>query len=288
MNQRGLEEKEYWILTLDNALDGNAMVDCFKKILKSLEQIYRYPIEIEFTINFTKDKTFKINLLQCRPLQTKGLGHKVDMPDSIEKENLLFESQGYFLGGNVLQEIKRIIYVDPQKYSSLVLSDKYEVARIVGNINRSIKNKEELPTLLMGPGRWGSTTPSLGIPVKFAEINNVAVLCEVAFSAGNLMPELSFGTHFFQDLVETNIFYIALFPEKKEVVFNYAWLLQLQNLFTELMPQSAKYKDIINVYDLGEKDLRIVSDVISQKVLCFSSSREHPDKNKTSPRKYKN
>ncbi len=78
-----------------------------------------------------------------------------------------------------------------------------------------IKSKEELPALLMGPGRWGTTTPSLGVPVKFAEINNIAVLAEVAFSAGNLMPELSFGTHFFQDLVETNIFYIALFPDKK-------------------------------------------------------------------------
>ena len=122
----------------------------------------------------------------------------------------------------------------------------------------------------MGPGRWGSTTPSLGVPVKFAEINNISVLSEVAFSAGNLMPELSFGTHFFQDLVETKIFYVALFPEKKNILFNTGWLRQLKNLFTELMPESSKYKDVISVYDVSDKGLRIMSDIVSQKVVCFS------------------
>ncbi|MDP2911577.1 MAG: hypothetical protein Q8N76_04530 [Candidatus Omnitrophota bacterium] len=137
-------------------------------------------------------------------------------------------------------------------------------------MNRNIKNREDLPALLMGPGRWGSTTPSLGVPVKFAEINNIAVLSEVAFSAGNLMPELSFGTHFFQDLVETKIFYVALFPERKGVLFNIAWLGKSKNLFTELAPESSRYKDIISVYDVSDRDLRIMSDVVSQKVICFS------------------
>ena len=145
----------------------------------------------------------------------------------------------------------------------------------MGNLNRATQDRDQLPTILMGPGRWGSTTPSLGVPVKFAEINNMAVLVEVAFSAGNLMPELSFGTHFFQDLVETNIFYIALFPEKKDVFFRDTWFRSLKNLFAELMPQSAKYKDIIGVYDVGENGLKIMSDVVSQKVICFSSRKEY-------------
>jgi len=109
----------------------------------------------------------------------------------------------------------------------------------------------------------------LGVPVKFAEINNVAVLAEVAFSAGNLMPELSFGTHFFQDLVETNIFYVALFPEKEDSMFNIIWFKQLKNLFCELMPESVKYEDIIGVYDVSNKGLRVMSDVVSQRVICF-------------------
>jgi len=270
MSHGGSRAKGYWILMLDSVFAGGAMADSFKKILKALEKSYDYPVEIEFTINFTGENAFKINLLQCRPLQASGLGRKVDIPDNVKKENILFESSGYFLGGNISLDIKRIIYVDPEKYTRLILSDKHEVARIVGNLNRNIKSKEEIPALLMGPGRWGSTTPSLGVPVKFAEINNIAVLSEIAFSAGNLMPELSFGTHFFQDLVETKIFYVALFPEKKDVLFNTGWFRQLKNLFMEFAPESARYKDVIEVYDAGGKGLRIMSDVISQKVICFS------------------
>jgi len=228
-------------------------------------------VEIEFTVNYTQDDKFKINLLQCRPLQTRGLGQKVNLPDKVDKATALFQSQGYFLGGNISQKIQWIIYVDPEKYNKLILSEKYEIARIVGKLNTTIKDKEELPTLLMGPGRWGTTTPSLGVPVKFAEINNVAVLAEIAFSAGNLMPELSFGTHFFQDLVETNIFYVALFPGRKEVLFNDKIFKHFNNLFTKLIPESAKYEEVVGVYDVGSKDLRIMSDVVSQRILCFAA-----------------
>jgi len=238
--------------------------------LESLEKEYCYPVEIEFTVNFTENDTFKINLLQCRPLQTRGLGYKVEIPIQINRKDMLFESQGYFLGGNISQQVGRIIYVDPEQYSKLMLSDKYEIARIVGRLNKDIKDRDKLPTLLMGPGRWGTTTPSLGVPVKFAEINNVVALAEIAFSAGNLMPELSFGTHFFQDLVETNIFYMALFPEKKDVIFNSEFLAQTKNLFTEIMPEFVKYENVIGVYDVGNKGLKIMSDVVSQKVVCFS------------------
>ncbi|MBU4343110.1 MAG: PEP/pyruvate-binding domain-containing protein [Candidatus Omnitrophica bacterium] len=273
MSKNGKKSKDYYILTLDKVFDDSTLAGSFRKILGLLEESYSYPVEIEFTVNFTKDNTFKINLLQCRPLQTVGLGHKVEIPEHIKRSDILFKSRGYFLGGNVSQEIRRVIYVDPEGYTKLNLSDKYEIARIVGSLNRSIKDKGKLPTFLMGPGRWGTTTPSLGVPVKFAEINNVSALAEVAFSAGNLMPELSFGTHFFQDLVETNIFYVALFPEKKEVVFNTEWFKKEKDLFTKLMPQSTKYKDVISVYDTGNRGLRIMSDIISQKVICFISGK---------------
>ena len=270
MNDRGAGDKEYWILTLDKVFDYNTLADSYRKILVTIEKNYRYPIEIEFTVNFTKNNAFKINLLQCRPLQTRRIGCKVDIPGSISREKILFESHGYFLGGNISQEIKRIICVDPEKYGKLVLSDQYEVARIVGTLNKNIEDREKLPTLLMGPGRWGTTTPSLGVPVKFAEINNIAVLVEVAFSGGNLMPELSFGTHFFQDLVETNIFYVALFPQKEKVALNNKWFSKSKNLFMKLMPKAAAYNDVVSVYDAEGRDLKIVSDVVSQKIVCFS------------------
>ena len=271
MRERGLEDKDYWILTLDKVLAKKELISSLKKILELLEASYHYPVEIEFTINYTKGNIFKINLLQCRPLQTRGLGNKVNLPEQTSKTDKLFQSQGYFLGGNISQRIDWVIYVNPQSYSKLILSDKYEIARLVGSLNRIIKNKEEMPTLLMGPGRWGTTTPSLGVPVKFAEINNVAVLAEVAFSAGNLMPELSFGTHFFQDLVETNIFYVALFPEKKDCLFDTTKLAGSNNLFAKFMPEAIKYEKVIGVYDFSQAPYRIMSDILSQKIICFKA-----------------
>ena len=270
----GSEGKERWILTLDQALSDGTLPDTLKKILKALEVDYDYPVEIEFTVNYSKDNKFNINLLQCRPLQTRGLGHKVEMPSRVNEKDVLFESPGYFLGGNISQEVKRVIYVDPQEYASLNQSDKYEVARTVGALNRGIGDREKLPTILMGPGRWGSTTPSLGVPVRFAEIHNVAILTEISFAAGNLMPELSFGTHFFQDLVETNIFYLALFPEKEGIVFNMEWLAKSKDIFSEIMPESAKFKDAISVYDVSNRNLRIMSDVVTQRVICFAEKNE--------------
>ncbi|MDP8297140.1 MAG: PEP/pyruvate-binding domain-containing protein [Candidatus Orphnella occulta] len=271
---RGIKGKEYWILTFDKLFADTQIAKHFKDILKTLEQGYNYPVEIEFTLNFTHDDSFKINLLQCRPLQTWGVGKKTKMPKVIDEKDTIFSSTGYFLGGNIAQQIRRVIYIDPKEYIKLPLVDKYEVARNVGRLNKSIKSRGEQPTLLMGPGRWGTTTPSLGVPVKFAEINNVIVLAEVAFPAGHLMPELSFGTHFFQDLVETNIFYVALFPDKDQVVLNQDWFNGLDNILAEQLPQAEKYKDCIRVYDLSKRDVKIISDTVSQKIVCFQDQKK--------------
>jgi len=136
-------------------------------------------------------------------------------------------------------------------------------------LNRLVASREELPVMLLGPGRWGSTTPALGVPVNFSEINNITVLGEIAHTEGNLMPELSYGTHFFQDLVETEIFYVAIFPENKGVYFNTGWLEKAPNLLEDIIPDGSKYGAVIKVCDVEGKDLKIVADIVHQKIMCF-------------------
>ena len=269
MKELGMKGRRAWILTFKKLLSKTDFPQVMQNMLKTLEGHYQYPVDIEFTANFTKDDKFKINLVQCRPLQTKGLTAKVTISEDINSENILFESCGYTMGGSISQPIKRIIYVDPQAYVETPISRKYSIARLIGKLNRQIANRETTPTLLFGPGRWGTTTPSLGVPVSFAEINKVAVLVEVAYEGGNLMPELSFGTHFFQDLVESDIFYVALFPQKKSVVFNKDKLLEMPNLLTSFLPEEHKYEDVVKVYEVDSDRLKIMCDIISQKVICF-------------------
>lgn len=174
------------------------------------------------------------------------------------------------MGGSIAQPIRRIIYVDPQRYNELLLSGKYDVARIIGRLNRQITDKYETPMMLLGPGRWGSSTPALGIPVNFSEINNICILGEIAYAVGNLIPEISYGSHFFQDLVETNIFYVALFPDEDDMIFNKDFLHRFPNLLIDKVPGAQGYENVIMVYDMDDVDLHLIADVISQRVICFS------------------
>lgn len=260
---------ENWVITFDRLLSEGPFTEVMKRLLKKLEEKYKYAVDVEFTVNFTSRGEIRINLLQCRPLQTRGLGKKVEIP-SVSGKAVLFSTQGYFFGGNISQPVKRIVYVHPEKYIALGIPDKYEIARIVGKINRDTGEKG-VPTMLLGPGRWGTTTPSLGVPVKFAEINHMAALGEIAFPGGNLMPELSFGTHFFQDLVETGIFYVALFPDKKNVMFNEKLLYSLKDAFGDIVPEASRYSDVLSVYEVPGRELRLMSDVVAQEAVCFFS-----------------
>jgi len=266
----GRKDEKSWIITFDELLSNTDFSGLMHSMLKTLEEQYKYPVDIEFTVNFTRKGTFQINLVQCRPLQTIGEEKPVEFPSHVEKEDILFSMDGNFMGGSISQPIKRIIYVEPLGYNVLPLQQKYGVARVIGELNRQIVSKEDLPTMLLGPGRWGTTTPSLGVPVHFSEINNITVLGEIASIEGNFMPELSFGTHFFQDLVENRIFFVAIFPWKDGVFLNTNWLHELPSMLTEIIPEEEEFRDVVKVYDMKDKKLRIVADVVEQKVLSYT------------------
>lgn len=263
-------EEDAWILTFDPLVSKTSFSQILQKILKTLEAAYGYPVDIEFTVNFKNNNEFQINLLQCRPMQTKGLGHRIKIPKTIPKNKILFQSQGNFLGGNISQGIDRVIYVDPKAYCELATqSERYDIARVVGELNRQIGNKEKAAVMLLGPGRWGTTTPSLGVPVSFSEINHITVLGEIAFVSENAAPEISFGTHFFQDLVETGIFYAALFPDDSGVWVNQKFLETIPRTLKKLVPEYKKYEHVVQVFDAKKDPLRIAADILSQKVICY-------------------
>jgi hypothetical protein len=269
MRELGIKDQRAWILTFEKLLSKTDFPQVMQNMLSALERQYDYPVDVEFTVNFAHNGTFKINLVQCRPLQTKGLEARVQIPENIDSDKILFASDGYTMGGSISLPIRRIIYVEPQAYVEAPISKKYSIARLIGKLNIHISDRKKTPTLLLGPGRWGTTTPSLGVPVSFSEINKISVLMELAYEGGNLMPELSFGTHFFQDLVESDIFYAALFPQKQNVIFNNKKLLEMNNSLTEIIPSEADYENIVKVFDFDTDTLKIMSDIVTQKLICF-------------------
>ncbi len=258
-----------YVLTFEPLFSGTKFSQIMQGLMKRLEKEYGHPVDIEFAANFGGQEIPQINLLQCRPLQTKGEKSKIEIPEKLDTSKLVFSSRGSFMGGNVSKTIKRIVYVDAVAYSGLDQSAKYDIARLIGKLNQLIEGREISPTILIGPGRWGTSTPSMGIPVGFSEINMASALVEVSFRTANLVPEVSFGTHFFQDLVETDIFYIALFTEREEVFLNEELLNSMKNNLPGLLPEYKKYENVVKVCNFPAGDLTLMSDIVTQRVVCF-------------------
>ena len=111
----------------------------------------------------------------------------------------------------------------------------------------------------------------MGVPVHFSEINQVAAIGEISYQNGSLIPDLSFGTHFFHDLIESRIFYIAVYPENPDVIFNLKWIRSLPNLLGSLIPASRRFENVVKVVDTSRAGLKIQSDVGNQTVICYLS-----------------
>ena len=221
------------------------------EVMALLEERYNYPVDIEYACNFTPDGEYKVNLLQCRTIQTQGLGQAGVMP---KVKDFLFRINGNFMGGNACVPIRYAVFVQVEAYLDLPESRKYQVARKIGELNQIITGDG---AILMGPGRWGTTTPSLGVPVSFAEISHYACMCELSYQSHGLRPELSYGSHFFQDLVETGIHYAAIYREEKDCIFREDLFAQ----YPEALTGDTILKDVIRVYDLGKDSAILYSEL---------------------------
>ncbi|MFH1416094.1 MAG: PEP/pyruvate-binding domain-containing protein [Elusimicrobiota bacterium] len=278
MSTRPGKKTPAWILTFDKLFSDTGFIKDLKEILRTLQDAYDYPVDIEFTANFNDRDDFKINLLQCRPYQVrKGIG-VVKEPGKIEENNLILKTRGPIIGSSIHSVIDRLVYVVPSEYSKLSETDRYQVAHIIGRITNIEKDQKEINTMLLGPGRWGTSTPSLGVPVKFTEINNVSVICEIAEMHEGLVPDVSLGTHFFNDLVEMDILYMALYPEKDEYLINREFFAGTENNIMKLLPDAGKWSDIIKVMEVSEneKDSAIYLNVnsVEQRGVCYKDRKD--------------
>ncbi len=271
-DRRSYQPRKTWVLSFRKFLKEMGLVKTLRQMLDALEKVYAYPVDVEFTINETSDHQLKLNLLQCRPLQTKGLGQKIIFPDINDYRNVLLQSNGNFMGGNVMLSIKHIIYVRPELYTQLNHQDRYEIARVIGQLNRALGDEAQHGIALLGPGRWGTTTPSLGVPVHFSEISNVNILAEVAFETAGMIPEISYGSHFFQDLVEANVFYVAILPHNQVTTYQPEFIDRHENRLAEILPDQSRWASIIHVVNLETDRLMLYSDVVSQDILMAQLS----------------
>lgn len=266
-------EPENLILTFDNLLKNTDFVRIMKTMLKKLERHYERPVDIEFTVELSPGypkPSFKVYLLQCRPLSNREGMADVPLPVNIPAENQIFSST-HLVPRGAVDKIRYIVYVDPVRYSQIPSNSvRMELARIIGRLNKHLEGET---FILMGPGRWGSSNIDLGVKVTYADIYNSRMLIEIAVARNGDMPELSYGTHFFQDLVESNIYPLSLFPDDSGTVFNREFFEQSPNILADILPKDNSYGDYIKVIDVSKmsqgKLLRVIMNAEEGKALGY-------------------
>jgi hypothetical protein len=266
------------VLTFDRVLGETKFVEDMREILSTIQTAYSNPVDIEFTVNFFEGGEYKINLLQCRTLQVKGTEATALPSVEIEEDARIIAARGAVIGQSRLIDVDLFIYVVPEVYGYLPLQQRHEVARLIGEINRATAARAMGSIMLLGPGRWGTSSPSLGIPVSFADIDHVSVICEIVAMREDLVPDVSLGTHFLSDLVEMDMLYLALFPKQGENYIRAEFFEESPSILLDLAPSAEKWQDAVKVIDPRKSKAdgvpaKLSADAVEQKVICYFESR---------------
>jgi hypothetical protein len=257
-------------VTFENLLTRTPFVNLAKKILSKVEAAYGRPVDMEFV--WDEDKFY---ILQCRSLSTRKEMEKVKVPEDVPRDRILFATHAG-LTDSIVENLEYIVYVDPRAYDVLpTFEAKMAVAQAVNLLNKQLAGKN---FALLGPGRWGSSDINLGVRVTYADINKAKLLMEIAFAKEGYTPEVSYGTHFFQDLVEADIAIVPLFPDDPQALFNEPFLLSNPNLLTEIAPEAKACRNVVRVIHVPSvcdgQYLHVYLDMSTPKGLGFIGPRK--------------
>ena len=158
-----------------------------------------------------------------------------------------------------------IVYVDPVKYYNMPYKDKDLVAKLVGKINWHYRD-ENKHMMLIVPGRVGTSSPELGVPTAFSDISAYEIICETEESKAGYNPELSYGSHIFQDLVEAGILYTAVFHDGKTIHFHPEKLEKFSDMVSRFTENSI-LSDIVHVYDLSNTKCEVFNDIANEHLM---------------------
>ncbi len=260
-------------LTFQNFLTKTPFISLMRKILNKLEKSYGRPVDVEFA--WDNDRLY---LLQCRTLAIRKEFEKASLPEDISPDQILFTNNKGITNG-LVEDIEYIVYVDPKAYGDLpTYDDKMAIGRVVNRVNKLLEGKRYV---LFGPGRWGSNDINLGVKVGYEDINSALILGEIAFEEKGSTPEVSYGTHFFNDLVEAEIIPVAIYPDQSDTIFNEKFLLQAANKLVSMAPDVAAYASVVHVIHIpsstGERLLQVYQDGQKQQGMGFFADPNDDD-----------
>lgn len=264
LSQRRQFRKVYFA-DCQGLVERNDFIRMMRKLLKMLEAEYGRPVDVEFAVKSAQEGTWKVNLLQCRPLQTAA-SENVVIPEGVDDE-LLFDVRRTSMRRSKKEKLDRIVWVDPQAYYEYPYAKKPDVGRMISKINQHYE-EEDKKLMLLVPGRIGTSSPELGVPVVYADISQFIAICEVAYSKAGYRPELSYGSHMFQDLVEADVYYGAINENSKTRLYQPELLSRFPNVFLKLWEEEQELSGIIKVFDVSESGTCLMLDAKEGRAVC--------------------
>lgn len=229
-------DTEKLVITFDELLTRTPFAACIRTALNLLERHYNSPVDTEFTVQILEPHSsrpeVRITLLQCRPqshIQDTG---EVRLPRELLENDIIFSTQRMVPQG-IVTDIRYVLFVTPEGYFRLTSpAERTKLERAIGQLNAALKGKK---FIAVGPGRWGTSTPDLGVHVAYGDIHNTCALVELSGESIGASPEPSFGTHFFQDLMEAHIYPLAVFLDDQDSRFNRGFFYQTPNRLLEFI-----------------------------------------------------
>lgn len=273
----GSEQIPRLAITFDEFLRRTPFATCLSKILRTIETHYHAAVDLEFTVQIDPapgaNPMLKLSLLQCRPQTYLQETKVVRLPEQQPPENILFSTR-FMVPCGALTGIRYLLYVDPERYYALATpADRSKIGAAISRLNAALGEKS---FICIGPGRWGSTNTDLGVYVSYADIYNAGALVELSGAGIGPDPEPSLGTHFFQDLMEANIFPLAVRVDDKNTIFNRAMLEYSPNRIGDWVEIDAALAGCLRLIDTADlragHHLELVMDDEAGQALAFLAS----------------
>jgi len=208
------------VITFDELLRHTPFAVTLSKMLRLLEEHYHSAVDVEFTVHvpdpFALSPPMQITLLQCRPQSLLKDTAPGKIPAHLENEDIVLSTR-FMVPRGLIANIRYVLFVPPEAYYALPTERaRKELGSVISQINAALPGKS---FICVGPGRWGSLNTDLGVYVCYSDICNTGALVEISGKGVGVAPEPSLGTHFFQDLMEAQIFPLAVNLDEADAAF---------------------------------------------------------------------
>lgn len=216
----GVGRKGARLITFAQILKNHSfpLVEVIEYLMENFKKMLGSHVEIEFAVDLNPDKKgdIKFNILQVRPMISRHSLQKISL--KLEPKEKLIGTSHMTLGNGNIKGIKDIIFVKPDAFSS---TKTREIEMEIEKINKKLI-EEDKPSMMIGPGRWGSSDPLLGIPVKWNQISSAKVIVENCVE--NLNVEPSYGTHFYHNVSSLGIGYFMINKKNEKDFIDTDWI----------------------------------------------------------------